>query len=89
MAIINGPLCATISYYGIIGPVASYLFGAIRIMADQDIENTASASTPPWTWPINEQVVDMLHKSIFAFLVCYFSDKYVRGVEWFNWEYVT
>lgn len=55
MAILNAPIRAIMSYYGIIGPFASFMFTGIRIVSDQLAENTAGTSALPWTWPINEQ----------------------------------
>lgn len=84
MGVLNGPFRAIMSFYGIIGPVASLMFLPIRILSDQIAENTAGTSTPPWTWPINEQVIDVLHKGVYALVVGYMTDKLVRGVDWFN-----
>lgn len=84
MGILTGPIRAVMSYYGIIGPFASFLFTGVRIVADQLVENTAGTSSAPWTWPINEQVIDLLHKGIFALVTGYLCDRAVRGVTWFN-----
>ncbi len=72
------------AYYGVIGPVASFLFTGLRIAADQVAENTAGTSALPWTWPINEQVIDLLHKGVYALVTGYICDRAVRGVDWFN-----
>ncbi|EON61140.1 hypothetical protein W97_00351 [Coniosporium apollinis CBS 100218] len=82
--IIAGPVRALMSYYGIIGPFASYVFTFIRLGLDQTLENTAGTSAPPWTWPINEQVIDLLHKGIYALVTGYITDRLVRGVTYFN-----
>lgn len=84
MGILVGPVRAVMSYYGIIGPFASLLFTVLRITADQVIEISAGTSALPWTWPVNEQVIDMAHKGVYACVVGYLTDRYVRGVEWFN-----
>lgn len=72
------------SYYGVIGPFASFLFTGVRLAIDQVLENSAGTSAPPWTWPINEQVIDLLHKGVYAVVVGYSVDRLVRGVTWFN-----
>jgi len=72
------------SYYGIIGPFASFVFTGLRVAADQVVENAAGTSAMPWTWPINEQVIDLAHKGFYALLVGWITDRAVRGVEWFN-----
>ena len=84
MALIAAPIRATMSYYGVIGPMASLMFLPLRIAIDQAIEISQGTSAMPWTWPINEQWVDMGHKAIFAFVTGYLTDLYVRGVDWFN-----
>lgn len=54
-------------------------------MMDQAVETTAGVSSFPWTWPINEQVIDVVHKGVYALVVGYMCDKMVRGVDWFNY----
>jgi len=75
---------AAMSYYGIIGPYSSFMFMALRLLTDEVLENSAGTSSPPWTWPINEQVLDLGHKAVFAFLSGYVCDRFVRGVTYFN-----
>ncbi len=84
MGIIVGPVRALMAYYGIIGPFGSFLFTGIRLLADQLVENAAGTSDFPWTWPINEQVIDLLHKGVYALVVGYICDTQIRGVTWFN-----
>ncbi|KAF2246301.1 hypothetical protein BU26DRAFT_521730 [Trematosphaeria pertusa] len=84
MGIIAGAIRAGMSYYGIIGPIASFVHTGIRIAIDQFVENTAGVSAMPWTWPINEQVVDLMHKGVYGMVVGYICDYLVRGVDWFN-----
>ncbi|KAJ4357792.1 uncharacterized protein N0V89_002368 [Didymosphaeria variabile] len=84
MGILAGGVRGVLSYYGIIGPVASFVHAGIRIMMDQVVENTAGTSALPWTWPINEQVIDVLHKGFYAIVTGYLCDYWVRGVNWFN-----
>lgn len=84
MGFLAGPVRAIMSYYGVIGPVATFMHAGIRIMMDQVVENTAGTSALPWTWPINEQVIDIAGKSVYALIVGYICDRAVRGVDWFN-----
>jgi hypothetical protein len=30
------------------------------------------------TWPVNEQVIDILHKAVFAFVTGYFTDRWIQ-----------
>jgi hypothetical protein len=55
------------SVYGIRGPFTDFLFTGIRLANDQTLENWTGAGAPPWTWPVWEQVIDILHKGVFAF----------------------
>tara|TARA_R110002003_G_scaffold27_2_gene1354 strand:- start:2977 stop:3387 length:411 start_codon:yes stop_codon:yes gene_type:complete len=84
MGMLAGPVRAIMSYYGVIGPVATFFHTGIRIMMDQSVELTAGTSALPWTWPINEQVIDVLHKGVYALVTGYMCDRLVRGVDWFN-----
>ncbi len=51
---------------GVRGPVGSHLFMNLRLLNDQLLENATGVGAPPWTWPLNEQVVDLLHKAVYA-----------------------
>jgi hypothetical protein len=84
MGFIAGPVRSIMSYYGIIGPIATFMHAGIRIMMDQVVENAAGTSALPWTWPINEQVIDIIGKTVYALIVGYMCDRAVRGVDWFN-----
>lgn len=82
------------SWYGIRGPVADFMFMGVRLLTDQTLENLAGVGTPPWyvyhssymsetdlfyrTWPVNEQVVDLLHKAVFAFVTGYVCDQWIQ-----------
>ncbi|KAF2994251.1 hypothetical protein E8E13_001289 [Curvularia kusanoi] len=84
MGMLAGSVRAIMSYYGIIGPVASFMHTGMRILMDQTVELSAGVSALPWTWPINEQTIDVLHKGVYALITGYICDKIVRGVDWFN-----
>ncbi|KAK3201002.1 hypothetical protein GRF29_213g675742 [Pseudopithomyces chartarum] len=84
MGMIAGAVRGVFSYYGVIGPFASFVHTGIRIALDQVMENTAGTSALPWTWPINEQVIDTLHKGAYALITGYLCDYWIRGVNWFN-----
>ncbi|KAF2748845.1 hypothetical protein M011DRAFT_441372 [Sporormia fimetaria CBS 119925] len=86
MGMLGGVVRAGMSYVGVIGPVASFLHLGVRVAMDQFVEMTAGTSDWPWTWPINEQVIDLGHKGVYALVVGYLCDRLVRGVDWFNWD---
>lgn len=54
------------SYSGMRGPFTDFIFTGIRLLTDQTLENWTGAGALPWTWPVNEQVIDIVHKGIFA-----------------------
>ena len=64
---------------GVRGPVGSFLFMNLRLLNDQTLENATGVGAPPWTWPIDEQVVDLLHKAVYAFATGAATDRLVAG----------
>ncbi|QMW37018.1 hypothetical protein G4B11_000254 [Aspergillus flavus] len=58
------------------GPFSDSMFISVRLMIDQTLENATGVGAPPWTWQVNEQVIDILHKAIFAFVTGYFTDRW-------------
>jgi hypothetical protein len=60
--------------YGIRGPFADFMFTVLRLCIDQTLENVTGVGAPPWTWPVGEQVVDILHKGVFAFVTGWVTD---------------
>ena len=45
----------------------SAAFRVIHLANDQTFENITGQRAPPWTWPRDELVIDVLHKTIYAF----------------------
>ena len=64
---------------GLRGPMGSFLFLNLRLLNDQTLENLTGVGAPPWTWPIDEQVIDLLHKAIYAFTTGIVADRLVAG----------
>ncbi len=64
---------------GFRGPVGSFLFMNLRLLNDQTLENATGVGAPPWTWPTDEQAIDLLHKAIYAFATGATADKLVAG----------
>jgi hypothetical protein len=48
------------------GPYASLMHAPIRLSTDQVLENLTGVGAPPWTWPRDELVIDLLHKGIYS-----------------------
>jgi hypothetical protein len=53
---------------GLRGWRASAVFTVIRLSTDQTLENVTGQGAPPWTWPRRELIVDVLHKTVYAFV---------------------
>lgn len=64
---------------GVRGPVGSFLFLNLRLLNDQTLENATGVGAPPWTWPIDEQVLDLTHKAVYAFVTGAVVDRLVAG----------
>lgn len=62
LGVLRGVWAAT----GVRGPRANLLHAVVRVATDQTVENAAGTGAPPQTWPPREQVVDFLHKTIYA-----------------------
>lgn len=64
--IVLGPVRAAMAARGVRGPAGSFLFLNLRLLNDQTLENATGVGAPPWTWPLSEQLVDLLHKGVYA-----------------------
>ncbi|EFE68216.1 conserved hypothetical protein [Streptomyces viridosporus ATCC 14672] len=62
-----GVLRSVMAHAGLRGPWSSAKFGVVRITSDQILENATGVGAPPPTWPRRELVVDLLHKTVYAF----------------------
>ena len=64
---------------GFRGPVGSFLFMNLRLLNDQTLENATGVGAPPWTWPVDEQGLDLVHKGVYAFVTGAIADRLVAG----------
>jgi hypothetical protein len=39
----------------------------LRLLNDQTLEKATGVGGLPWTWPVDEQMIDLLHKAVYAF----------------------
>ncbi|UFQ19027.1 MULTISPECIES: hypothetical protein [Streptomyces] len=62
-----GVLRSVMAHAGLRGPVSSAQFAVVRLTNDQILENATGVGAPPQTWPRKELVVDLLHKTVYAF----------------------
>ena len=61
-----GALRGIWSVTGLRGPRASVAHTVVRLATDQTLENATGVGAPPSTWPRHEQVVDVIHKAVYA-----------------------
>lgn len=66
-AILLGAWRGLMAEGGLRGPGASAMFTVVRLANDQTLENVTGQGAPPWTWPRDELVIDVLHKTVYAF----------------------
>jgi len=62
---------------GLRGPRADLAHTALRLATDQTLENTTGVGAPPHTWPVREQVVDVLHKAVYSLVTGICADRVV------------
>ncbi|MEY9212030.1 hypothetical protein NI17_007580 [Thermobifida halotolerans] len=62
-----GVLRSVMAHAGLRGPWSSAKFAVVRLTTDQILENATGVGAPPASWPRRELVVDLLHKTVYAF----------------------
>jgi len=70
-----GALRGVWSVTGLRGPRASLAHAVVRLCTDQTLENATGVGAPPHTWPRREQVVDVLHKTVYALATGLLADR--------------
>ncbi len=61
------------------GPLASLMHANLRLSFDQTLENATGVGAPPWTWPVDEQAIDLLHKAVYAYVTGFVADRIIPG----------
>ncbi|WWC92606.1 uncharacterized protein L201_007565 [Kwoniella dendrophila CBS 6074] len=69
---------AYMSTIGMRGPFVDFILTGMRLSVDQTLENVLDTGALPWTWPVSEQVIDILHKGVFAFATGYICDAWLQ-----------
>ena len=64
--VVLGALRGVMAAANLRGPWAASLHTPIRLTWDQTLENLTGVGAPPWTWPRDELVIDVLHKAVFS-----------------------
>ena len=77
--ILIGAVRGIMAQKGIRGPVGSFLFMNLRLLNDQMLENATGVGSLPWTRPIEEQVIDLIHKGVYAFVTGAVADSLIGG----------
>ncbi len=77
--ILMGAVRGIMAESGVRGPVGSFMFMNFRFLNDQTLENATGVGALPWTWPKDEQVIDLTHKGIYAFVTGAVADQLIAG----------
>lgn len=77
--ILLGAVRGLMAEKGLRGPIGSFLFMNLRLLNDQTLENATGAGSLPWTWPKDEQAIDLIHKGIYAFVTGAITDALIAG----------
>ena len=64
--VVLGALRGIMAAANLRGPAASLMHAPLRLTWDQTLENLTGVGAPPWTWPRDELVIDVLHKAVFS-----------------------
>ena len=62
---------------GMRGPFASFLHLNLRLLNDQSLENLTGAGALPWTWPADEQIIDIAGKGVYALVTGAVADRLI------------
>ncbi|KAG5456985.1 MAG: hypothetical protein BJ554DRAFT_3117 [Olpidium bornovanus] len=77
--VVVGAVRGLMAYNGVCGPFADFLFTGVRLLVDQTLENATGVGAPPWTWPWQEQIIDLVHKAVYAVVTGLVADRLVLG----------
>ncbi|KAJ9199797.1 hypothetical protein DTO164E3_161 [Paecilomyces variotii] len=73
-----GIIRAFMSVNGFRGPFSDFMFISVRLLIDQTLENWTGVGAAPWTWPVNEQIIDLFNKAVYAFATGYLTDRWLQ-----------
>jgi hypothetical protein len=72
-----GALRGIWSATGLRGPLASGWHTAVRLAFDQTVENATGVGAPPTSWPRQEKLVDVLHKTVYSIVTGAVADRWI------------
>jgi hypothetical protein len=64
--VLLGAVRGVMSAANLRGPQAAALHAPLRLAWDQTLENLTGVGAPPWTWPRDELLIDVAHKTVFS-----------------------
>lgn len=76
---LSGAMRGVMSQAGMRGPYATFVHLAARVCTDQSLENVVGMSAAPWTWPYDEQILDIAHKGAYAIVTGIITDSLVHS----------
>jgi len=75
---VAGVIRGLMASWGVHGPFGDLMFVGVRLLIDQTLENWTGVGALPWTWPVSEQIIDILHKAVYAFGTGFWADRWIR-----------
>jgi hypothetical protein len=63
---------------GLRGTRAHLVHTMVRLATDQTLENATGVGAPPHTWPVREQVIDVVHKAVYSFATGMVADRLIE-----------
>src|SRR4051794_33378674 len=74
---LGGVLRGAMAAANLRGPWASSMHINLRLTIDQTLENATGVGAPPWTWPREELMIDVLHKAVYSFTTGALTDRFI------------
>src|SRR4051812_11221490 len=74
---LGGALRGVMAAANLRGPWASAMHTNLRLTLDQTLENATGVGAPPWTWPRDEWVIDVVHKAVYSFTTGAVADRLI------------
>lgn len=62
---------------GLRGGRANLAHTVVRLTFDQTLENVTGVGAPPRTWPVHEQAIDFIHKTVYSVTTGVLADRLV------------
>jgi len=62
---------------GLRGPGVNLWHTVTRLAFDQTVENLTGVGAPPHSWPVQEQLVDVVHKAVYSTVTGALADRWI------------